>query len=87
MGVFSEIFRSVVGKIHFMVYLGKTPAAEIEVKDKEIIVNIVHPIIALELGVEEMLSNKGKRDINTLEKIKKAGYKIKIKYKMFEIEM
>jgi hypothetical protein len=85
MNILEEIFRSIVGRVHFMVYLGKAPAAEIEVKGKDIIVNIIHPIIALELGIEELLSKKGKKDIDMIENIEKAGYKIKIRYKMLEL--
>jgi hypothetical protein len=87
MSILAEIFRSIVGRVHFRVYLGKAPAAEIEIRDKDIIVNIIHPIIALELGIEELLSKKGKKDINMIQKIKKAGYNIKICYKIFEIDL
>ncbi len=86
-GILGEIFRSIVGRVHFMIYLGKAPAAEIEIKDKNIVVNIIHPLIALELGIEELMSKKGNYDISILKKIEKAGYRIKIKYKMFEMEL
>ena len=86
-GILADIFRTIVGRVHFRIYLGKAAAAEIEIVDKDIIVNIIHPIIALELGIEELLSKKGNYDVNMLENIKKAGYTIKIKYKMFEIDL
>ena len=87
MGILGEIFRSIVGRVHFRVYLGKAPAAEIEFKDKDIIVNIIHPLIALELGIEEFLSRDGKKDINMIEKLKRAGYNINIRYGMFEFDL
>lgn len=87
MNVLAEIFRSIVGRVHFRIYLGKAAAAEIEIVDKEIIVNIIHPLIALQLGVEELLSKKGSKDIGMVERIKKAGYSIKIKYKMLELDL
>lgn len=87
MDVLAEILRTVLGRIHFMIYLGKSPAAEIEVKNKDIIVNILNPLIAIELGLEEILSKKGKKDINMIERIKKAGYSIRIKYKMLELDL
>lgn len=70
-----------------MVYLGKAPAAEIELKDKDIIINIIHPIIALELGIEEFLSRKGQKDIHMLKRLRKMGYKLKIRYKWFEVDL
>ena len=42
-----------MGRMHFMVYLGKHPAAEIELIDKEIIIDIKNPVTALALGGEE----------------------------------
>ncbi len=87
MSILEEIFRSIVGRLHFRVYLGKAPAADIELKDKNIIVNIIHPLIAIELGVEELLSRKGGKDVSMIEKLKAAGYKIKIRYKMFELDL
>ena len=87
MDILTEIIKSVLGRIHFMIYLGKHPAAEIEIVDKNIIVDIINPLIAVELGMEEFFSKKGKKDINMIENIKKAGYTIKIKYKMFEIDI
>ena len=83
----ADILRTILGRIHFMIYLGKSPAAEIEIIDKNIVVHILNPLIALELGIEELFSKKGKKDINMLENIRKSGYKIKIKYKMFEIDL
>ncbi|NIO23057.1 MAG: hypothetical protein GTN38_03470 [Candidatus Aenigmarchaeota archaeon] len=70
-----------------MVYLGKSPAAEIELVDKDIIVNIIHPIIALELGIEEFLSRKGEKDVQVIKRLRKMGYKIRIKYKWFEVDL
>jgi len=87
MGILDEIFRTIVGRVHFMIYLGKAPAAEVELKDKDIIVNIIHPLIALEIGIEELFSKKGKYDLSMIERIKKAGYTIKIRYKMLEIDL
>ena len=85
MDVIADILRSIVGRVHFMVYLGKFPAAEIELKDKEILIHIKNPLLALELGIEEMLSKKV--DISVLDSIKEMGYKVKIKYKILEIEL
>lgn len=70
-----------------MIYLGKSPAAEIELKNKDIIVRIIHPLIALELGVEEFLNKRGEKDIQMIERLRKMGYKIRIKYKMFEVDL
>ncbi len=85
MDVIAEILRSIVGRAHFMVFLGKYPAAEIELKDKEIDIQIKNPVLAVELGIEELLSKNV--DISFLKKIKEMGYKIRIKYKILEVEL
>ena len=87
MNILGEIFRSIVGRVQFMVYLGKAPAAEIELIDKDIVVKIIHPIIALELGIEEFLSRKGEKDLQMVNKLRKMGYKVKIRYKWFEVDL
>ena len=87
MNILGEIFSSIVGRVHFIVYLGKAPAAEIELIDKDIIVKIIHPIIALELGIEEFLSRKGEKDIQMIERLRKMGYRVKIRYKWFEVDL
>jgi hypothetical protein len=87
MEILAEIFKTIVGRVHFMIYLGKNPAAEIEIKDKDIIVDIVNPLAAVELGFEEFLSRKGTKDIDMIKKIREAGYSIKIKYKMLEMDI
>lgn len=87
MDILAGIFKTLVGKAHFMIYMGNAPAAEIEVKDKEITVSIVNPIAAAELGIEEFLSKKGAEDIEIIKRIKEAGYKVRIKYKSLEMDV
>lgn len=87
MDIFADIFKTIVGKVHLMIYMGKSPAAEILIKDKDVTVEIVNPIAAIELGIEEFLSKKGKHDIETLKQIREAGYNVKIKYKSLEMDI
>ena len=87
MGFLSDIFESIGGKLHFMVFLGDAPAAEIHLEGKSIIVEIIHPLVALELGLQEFLKKDGPYDVGLLNKLKKMGYKIKIKYKIFEVDI
>ncbi len=87
MDIFADIFRSIAGKVHFMIYMGKAPAAEIFVKEKQITVKIINPIAALGVGVEEFLSRKGTQDIEMISKIKESGYTIKMKFKSIEVDL
>lgn len=87
MDILADIFKTIVGRAHFMIYMGKSPAAEIELNGRLVLVDIVNPIAAVELGIEEFLSRKGTQDIEVIRKIKEAGYRIRVKYKTFEMEL
>ena len=83
-----DLFEKIAGRVHFYITVGKKPAIEIYLQDKEIIAEIKNPLLAIEFGIEHLLSGGtelGKN--NMLEKIKKHGYKIKLKYKMIEMEI
>jgi hypothetical protein len=86
MEIISEIMKTIAGRMHFMVFLGNKPAADIEINDREITVTIKNPVVALELGIEEFFSEK-KSNLDMFQRIKKMGYSIKIKYKMIEVNL
>ena len=88
MGIVSDMLDIVEGKVHFYLSVGGKPAVEIIVrnKEKEIVAEIKNPLLAVELGIHQ-LAGGGKYDSSILKNVKKAGYKIKIKYKMLEFEL
>jgi hypothetical protein len=87
MDILADIFKTIAGRAHFMIYMGKYPAAEIELKDKEVLVNITNPLALVELGIEEFISRKGAADLEVIKRVKEAGYKVKVKYKTLEMEL
>ncbi|MCD6590481.1 MAG: hypothetical protein J7K72_00745 [Candidatus Aenigmarchaeota archaeon] len=87
MGFFTDILTSLVGRLHFMVFLGKSPAAEIKIEGKTIVIDIIHPIVAIELGIKEFLNGEGPYEVGVIETLKRMGYKLKIKYKMLELNI
>ena len=82
-----NILKTLYGRVHFIVYIGDSPAFELKLKEKEIIVEILNPVLAIEFGIEEFIKNRGKINSRLLETVRKLGYRIKIKYKMFSIEI
>ena len=86
MSLIRNILEMVQGKVHFYLYVGGSPAVEIIMRNKEIIAEIKNPLLALELGLQQFATNM-KSDSYIIDQAKKAGYKIKVKYKMLEIEM
>jgi len=88
MSLLESILETVFGRVHFMVLVGNKPAIEIKLKDREIIIDVKNPILAVELGIEEFLEMKEKRKQGSLlKKLKSMGYKIRVKYKIFELDL
>ena len=86
MSLITDILEIIEGKVHFYLSVGGKPAVEIIMKDKEIVAEIKNPLLAIELGIQQ-LATKEKRDSYVLQRVKDAGYKIKVKYKMLEFEL
>lgn len=97
MSLLESILETIFGKVHFVITVGNKPAIEIKLHDKEITVDIKNPILAIEFGLEELLehmpsdkgSGKGKQESpeSMLKKLKSMGYTIKVKYKIFELDL
>ncbi len=97
MSLLESILETVFGKVHFMVLVGNKPAIEVSLHDRDITVDIKNPVLAIELGLEEffggaMGGGQGKKvpsesPESMLERIKSMGYRIRIKYKMLELDL
>ena len=89
MVVLSILEKLFGGKVHILVTVGNKPAAEVILEDNEIILEIKNPILALQAGVEEMIKrgHEMAADSENLEKLKKMGYKIKLRYKSLEFNL
>lgn len=85
MGLTEKILEKLTGEVHFYIFVGDNPAVEIKITEDEIILEIKNPLLAAELALDELLHRK--KTPAGLEKIKDMGYKIKIKYKMVEMEL
>jgi hypothetical protein len=88
MSSLTRLLEMVTGKARFYLTIGGKPAVEIILHDekKEIVAEIKNPVLAVELGLHELAAGS-KSGGYLLEKIKAAGYKVKVKYKIFEIEL
>jgi hypothetical protein len=78
-----ELFK---GRLRFHLAVDGKPAADIVVTPGEAILEIKNPLLALELGVQQIGKKPGLRSY-VLKAVKAAGYRVKIKYKMLEIEI
>jgi imidazoleglycerol phosphate synthase glutamine amidotransferase subunit HisH len=88
MSATKDMLEIIQGKVHFYLTVGSVPAIEVILKDKEIVADIKNPLLAIELGVMHLLKGgKGKSGSSLLKQIKGSGYRIKVKYKMLEMEL
>jgi hypothetical protein len=85
MSLLEGILETVFGKVHFMVFVGESPALEVNMHDKEITVEIKNPVLAMEMGLEGLAKKNSMG--STMKKLKAMGYTIKIKYKIFELDL
>lgn len=89
MGLLEALLKKTFGKVHIMVTVGSKPAIEVIFEDNEIILDIKNPVLAMEAGLDQMLTRRKEFTTSSkrLEGLKKMGYKIKIKYKNLEYEL
>jgi dimeric dUTPase (all-alpha-NTP-PPase superfamily) len=88
MELLKSILEGFSGDVHFFISFGEKPAAEVKLKDKEIILEIKNPILAAEVAIEELIQKRKKSNLlKYMEKLKDLGYKVKIKYKLLEVEL
>jgi len=86
MGIMAKILESLCGKVHFMILIENKPALEITIEDKNILIDVKNPVLALDFGIQQLLK-VGKAEKSLLYDVKKLGYKVRIKYKMFELDI
>jgi hypothetical protein len=86
MGILSSLLEGISGGLHFYVFVGKEPAAEIKIEGKKIIVDIKNPLLAVEFGAREFLKG-GKPDGSMLKAVKDMGFSVVIRYRRFEIKL
>jgi hypothetical protein len=86
MGILAKILEGIGGRARLVVFIGRKPAFEIAINNKEIIIDVKNPILALDFGIQELFKGK-KPDKKILNELKKLGYTIKIKYKVFKLEL
>lgn len=71
-----------------MIMVGNKPAIEVKLHDREIIIDVKNPVLAIELGLEEYFGDvKNKSRGSLRKKLKSMGYRIKVKYKIFELDL
>ena len=91
MGTMTDILKRIDKKISIMVLVDEHPLVEVHVEKKEILIDVKNPLLAIEYGLKKFLeSRKAKEKSDTsrvLKMIKEKGYRIKVKYGVFEFDV
>ena len=75
-------------KASVAVMVDKSPAVEISCKKGDIIIDVKNPLLLMGMGLDmDMLKKKDKKGSVVRKAIKELGFKIKLRYKFFEIEL
>ena len=74
-------------KANVAIMIDKTPAVEVSYRKGEFIIDVKNPLLLMGLGLDLDMFKK-KDDKSVIRKaIKEMGFKIKLRYKFFEIEL
>lgn len=82
MGLLESFLKGIPGDVHLRLFLGEKEAADIRMEGKTILVDVKNPIIAVEAMLKQL--SEGKEKSQTLGRLKKEGYQVKIKWKGLE---
>ena len=86
MSMITDILEVFQGRLRFHLFLDGKPAIDMVITPGVVVLEIKNPILALEMGLQQ-ISNKKDMNSYVLNMVKAAGYKVKVKYKIFEIEL
>ncbi|MBN1896403.1 MAG: hypothetical protein JW789_01600 [Candidatus Aenigmarchaeota archaeon] len=86
MSMITDILEVFDGRLRFHLFLDGKPAVDIVIHAGEVVAEIKSPLLALEMGIQH-IGKESKINSYVLEMIKKAGWKVKVKYKIFELEL
>lgn len=81
-----ELLANAEGEADFSLEAEGKPALNVKMRGKEVTIEILNASIAMDLAGEHIFSGKPVGS-GTLEKLKKAGLRVKVKYKVLEFEL
>ncbi len=83
----SDILKSLKGKGEAYISIDGKPLLLITLKDKELKIDVKDAFALVNMGVAGDLLKGGGKKSEKIQKLKDAGFKIKVKYKLFEFEL
>lgn len=87
MPLVEDIMQTVKGRFSLLISVRDKPAVEVSVQDKAIIIDVKNPLLALELGMEHLTKDKEEKTYSLRQALKERGFRIKVKYAGFAIDV
>jgi hypothetical protein len=83
-----ELIENFFKKASVVVMIDKTPAVEVSCKKGEIVIDVKNPLLLMGLGLDlNMIKKKDEKRSVIRKAIKEMGFKLKLRYKFFEIDL
>ena len=82
-----EMIEKFFRKATIAVMIDDNQAAEIILRKNEFIIDIKHPLLVMGLGLDLDLLKQKKKGSVFRKALRDVGFKIKLKYKFFELEL
>ena len=83
-----ELIKKFFEKANVIVEIDGKPSVDIRLQKDTIVIDVKHPLALMGLGLDlDMLKRDKGKDSVIRKTIKDLGYKIKLKYKFFEIDL
>ena len=83
-----EFLKSLSGKATMTLLVDGSTIAKVNLKDKDITVEVKDPVKAMEMGFHKLLNSRKEDEKKSVRKaLKLLGFRIKLKYSIFEMEV
>ncbi len=82
-----ELIEKFFGKARLVIMIDESAVAEVNYKKGEFTIDVKKPLPLMGLGIDMQLLKTGKEKSVIRKAIKDLGFRIKLKYKLLEIEI
>jgi len=81
----TDILKGLEGRLVVSISLDKKPFIDIHIKKMNIVIDVKNPVLAIQFGMKKLFEPE--KDERILRLLRKKGYKIKIMYRKFELDL
>jgi hypothetical protein len=88
MSIIKDVLEIFAGRVRLHLSFDGKPAIDVVLTPGEVLIEIMNPLIALEMGINQLVKGSDNNfNSYVLKMVKATGYKVKVKYKVLEFEL